>query len=54
MKWEIEFFNEKVKQDTLNFPPKILGKLFFIKKTQKTPKREFEIALSRKKEVDNE
>ena len=26
----------------------------FIKKTQKTPKRELEIALSKKREVDNE
>ena len=108
MKWKIEFFNEKVKQDTLSFPPKRLGKLLhvfelienfganlgepftkplgkglfeirvkssegigrsiycyerrnkimilhlFIKKTQKTPKKELEIALSRKMEVDNE
>jgi len=108
VKWKIEFFNEKVKQDTLKFPPKMLGKLLhvfelmeifganigepftkslgkglfeirvktnegigrsiycykkdnkiiilhsFIKKTQKTPNKELEIALSRKMEVDNE
>jgi phage-related protein len=107
MKWQIEFFNEKVEVDTFEFPAKILAKtlhifemieefgpnlglpytdsfgdglfevrakgqegigrcLFcyavgkkiiilhsFIKKTQKTPKKEIDIALSRKKEIDN-
>ena len=108
MKWLIEFFNDKVEQETLSFQPKILAKLLhilelieeigpklgepytkpladgifeirskaregigrslfcyqkgnkiiilhsFIKKSRKTPKKEIEIALSRKKEVDNE
>lgn len=108
MKWQIEFYNEKVKSDTHSFPKKILAKVFnifdlieefganlgkpytdslgdglfeirakgeegigrsffcyakgkkviilnsFIKKTQKTPKKELELAVKRKKEIDNE
>jgi phage-related protein len=108
MKWIIEFFNEKVEEETLSLPPKILAKLLhilelieiegaklgepytkplndglfeirakaqegigrsiycyqkgqkiiilhsFVKKTQKTPKKELEIALKRKKELENE
>lgn len=108
MKWQIDFFNENVEQETLEFPGKILAKLLhifgmieeygpnlgkpytdafgdglfevrakgqegigrslfcyangrriiilhsFIKKTQKTPKRDIDIALERKKEIDNE
>lgn len=108
MKWQIEFFDSNVEQDTLGFPSKILAKtlhifemieeygpnlgkphtdsfgdglfevrakgqegigrsLFcyakgkkiiilhsFIKKTQKTPKKDIDIALTRKKEIDNE
>lgn len=108
MKWQIDFFNENVEQETLEFPDKILAKLLhifgmieeygpnlgkpytdafgdglfevrakgqegigrslfcyakgrkiiilhsFIKKTQKTPKRDIDIALERKKEIDNE
>jgi len=107
MKWRILFFNDKVKEETLSFPPKILAKLLhifeliqelgptigepyvkyldnglleirakgkegigrsifcyqkgqkiivlhsFIKKSQKTPKKELEIALQRKKELEN-
>ncbi|WP_457563597.1 type II toxin-antitoxin system RelE/ParE family toxin [Caminibacter pacificus] len=107
MKWQILFFNEKVEEDTLSFPPKILAKLLhifelieelgpkigepyikyldnglleirakgqegigrsifcyqkennivilhsFIKKSQKTPKKELRIALQRKKELEN-
>jgi len=30
MKWSIEFFNENVEIETLNFPPKILAKLLHI------------------------
>jgi len=108
MKWQILFYSDRVEQETLEFPDKILAKLLhifeiieenganlgkpytdslgnglfevrakgkegigrslfcytnektiiilhsFIKKTQKTPKKELEIALSRKKEIDNE
>jgi phage-related protein len=108
MKWQILFYSDKVEQETLEFPDKILAKLLhifemievhganlgkpytdslgdglfevrakgqegigrslfcythgktiiilhsFIKKTQKTPKKELEIALIRKKEIDNE
>jgi phage-related protein len=108
MKWQIEFYNEKIEKETLLFPKTILAKLLhifeliedlgpqlgepytkslknglfeirakgkegigrsiycyqkdnkiiilhsFIKKTNKTPKKELEIALKRKKEVDNE
>ena len=108
MKWPIEFYNEKVENETLLFPKKILAKLLhifelieklgpqlgepytkplgnglfeirakgqegigrsiycyqkgnkiiilhsFIKKSNKTPKKELEIALKRKKEIDNE
>ncbi len=105
MKWQITFYNEKVEQETLNFPPGILanflhiaemieefgptigkpytapmgGGLFeirakgkegigrsfycmvkgreiiilhsFIKKSQKTPKKELELAKKRMKEI---
>jgi phage-related protein len=108
MKWQINFYNEKVKSDTHLFPKKILAKVFhifdmieeigpnlgkphtdsfgdglfevrakgeegigrslfcyakgknivvlhsFIKKTQKTPKKDLDIALARKKEIDND
>ncbi len=108
MEWHIELFDEKAKDETLDFPPKMLAKLIhifeliksfgpqlkepyikalgnglfeirvksqegigrsifcytrnkkiiilhsFIKKTRKTPKKEIEIALARKKEVENE
>jgi phage-related protein len=108
MKWQIEFYNEKIEKETLLFPKTILAKLLhifeliedlgpqlgepytkslknglfeirakgkegigrsiycyqkdnkiiilhsFIKKTNKTPKKELEISLKRKKEVDNE
>ncbi len=108
MKWQINFYSEKVKSDTHSFPKKILAKVFhifdmieeispnlgkpytdslgdglfevrakgeegigrslfcyvkgknivvlhsFIKKTQKTPKKDLDIALARKKEVDND
>jgi len=108
MKWSIEFFNENVEIETLNFPPKILAKLLhifemieelgpqlgepftkslgdrlfeirvkakegigrsifcyqqgnkiiilhsFIKKSQKTPQKDLKIALTRKKEIENE
>lgn len=107
MKWQINFYDEKVKLETHSFPKKILAKVFhildmmedlgsnlgkphtdslgdglfevrakgeegigrsffcyakgkriaimhsFIKKTQKTPKKEIDIALTRKKEIDN-
>ena len=105
MKWQITFYNNKVEQETLNFPPGILanflhiaemieefgptigkpytapmgGGLFeirakgkegigrslycmlkgreiiilhsFIKKTQKTPKKELDLAIKRMKEI---
>ena len=108
MGWQILFYDDNVKKDTLEFPNKILAKMLwifemikergpnigkpytdsfgdglfevrakgkegigrslfcyasgenivilhsFIKKTQKTPKKELEIALKRKKEIDNE
>ena len=108
MKWQILFYNDKVEQETLEFPDKILAKLLhifemiedngpnlgkpytdslgeglfevrakgqegigrslfcytnekvivilhsFIKKTQKTPNRELKIALTRKKDIENE
>lgn len=108
MKWQILFYSDKVEEETLEFPDKILAKLLyifemiedhgpnlgkpytdtfgdglfevraksqegigrslfcytngkviiilhsFIKKTQKTPKKELEIALTRKKEIDND
>lgn len=108
MKWQILFYSDRVEQETLEFPDKILAKLLhifemieehganlgkpytdslgdglfevrakgqegigrslfcythgktiiilhsFIKKTQKIPKKELEIALIRKKEIDNE
>ena len=107
MNWQIDFYNESVKQDTLSFPKKILAKtisimelieelgpnlgkpytdsfgdglfeirakgeegigrsLFcyatrkriiilhsFVKKSQKTPKKELEIAKKRQKEFKN-
>jgi len=107
MKWEIVFWDEKVEEKTLSFPPKILAKMIhileliqelgpgigepyikyldnglleirakgyegigrsifcyqknnkiiilhsFIKKSQKTPKKEIKIALMRKKELEN-
>jgi phage-related protein len=108
MKWQINFYSEKVKNDTHLFPKKILAKVLlifdmveefgpnlgkphtdslgdglfevrakgeegigrslfcymrgkqivilhsFIKKTQKTPKKDLDIALTRKKEIDND
>jgi len=30
MKWQILFFNKKVEEETLTFPPKILAKLLHI------------------------
>lgn len=108
MKWQILFYSDKVEEETLEFPDKILVKslhifemiedhgpnlgkpytdslgdglfevrtkgqegigrgLFcytngktiiilhsFVKKTQKTPKKELQIALTRKKEIDND
>lgn len=108
MKWQIEFFNESVKNETLSFPNKILAKtihimelieelgpnlgkpytdsfgdclfeirakgdegigrsLFcyakekkiiilhsFIKKTQKTPKKELDIARKHQKDIKND
>lgn len=108
MKWQIEFYNETVKNETHSFPKKILAKLLhifdlieefghklgkpyidsfgdglfeirakgqegigrslfcymsdkrivilhsFVKKSQKTPKKELQIALKRKKELENE
>jgi phage-related protein len=108
MKWQVLFYSDRVEQETLEFPDKILAKLLhifemieehganlgkpytdslgdglfevrakgqegigrslfcythgktiiilhsFIKKTQKIPKKELEIALIRKKEIDNE
>lgn len=108
MKWQINFYDEKVKFETHSFPKKILAKVLhildmmedlgsnlgkphtdslgdglfevrakgeegigrsffcyakgkrivilhsFIKKTQKTPKKEINIALTRKKEIDND
>lgn len=108
MKWQILFYSNKVEEETLEFPDKILAKLLhifeiiedngpnlgkpytdsfgdglfevrakgqegigrslfcytngkviiilhsFVKKTQKTPKKELEIALTRKKEIDND
>ena len=108
MNWQIFFYSDKVEQETLEFPEKILAKLLhifemiedhgpnlgkpytdsfgdglfevrakgqegigrslfcytngktiiilhsFIKKTQKTPKKELGIALTRKKEIDND
>lgn len=108
MKWNIQFFNETIRDETFSFPKKILAKLLnifdlveefgpnlgkphtdslgngifeirakgeegigrsifcyikgqniiilhsFIKKTQKTPKQDLEIAMKRKKEIDNE
>jgi len=108
MNWKVEFFNEVVKQETLQLPPKILAKMLhifelielmganlgepytkplkdglfevrakakegigrsiycyqkgnkiiilhsFVKKDQKTPKRALDIALKRKKELENE
>lgn len=107
MKWQIDFYSESVKQDTLSFPKKILAKtiyimelieelgpnlgkpytdsfgdglfeirskgeegigrsLFcyvkgreivilhsFVKKSQKTPKKELDIARKRQKEIEN-
>ncbi len=108
MKWQILFFSDKVEEETLEFPDKVLAKLLhifemieehgpnlgkpytdsfgdglfevrakgqegigrslfcytngksiiilhsFVKKTQKTPRKELEIALTRKKEIDND
>lgn len=108
MNWQILFYSDKVEQETLQFPDKILAKLLhifemiedhgpnlgkpytdsfgdglfevrakgqegigrslfcytngqtiiilhsFIKKTQKTPKKELDIALTRKKEINND
>jgi len=107
MKWLIEFFDDNVKKETLEFPPKLLAKLLnifefikisgpqlgepytkfignglfeirakaqegigrsifcyqkgnkiiilhsFVKKSQKTPKKDLDIALKRKKEFEN-
>ncbi len=108
MSWVIEFFNEKVEEETLSLPPKILAKMLhifelievagaklgepytkplskglfevrakaregigrsiycyqkgqkiiilhsFVKKDQKIPKKELEIALNRRKEIDHD
>jgi phage-related protein len=107
MSWQINFYNESVEKETLEFPPKILAKLLhifeiieehgpslgkphtdslgnglfevrakglegigrslfcyvsgnqitilhsFIKKTQKIPKKDLDLALTRKKEIEN-
>ena len=107
MNWQINFFSEKVEQETLEFPSKVLAKVLhifeiikehgpnlgkphtdslgnglfevrakgeegigrslfcyvsgkriiilhsFIKKTQKTPKKDLDLALVRKKEIEN-
>jgi len=107
MKWQIDFYSDKVKRDTLGFPKKIVGKILrifetieefgpdlgkpyteslgnglfeirakgeegigrslfcyavgkrivilssFVKKSQKIPKHELDVAKERKKEIDN-
>ena len=104
MKWQILFFSDKVEEETLEFPDKVLAKLLHIfemieehgpnlgkpytdsfgdglfevrakgqegigrslfcytdgksiiilHSSQKTPRKELEIALTRKKEIDND
>lgn len=61
MNWKVTFFNDKVVKETHNFPNGILANSLriveiiilhsFVKKTQKTPKKELDIARKRLKEV---